>query len=89
MSEESENIFTKIKIIGTKNINTNRRVSELFKVSTLCDKMNYFQPAISKIFPALSLSLPRFVRFILSILNGYPHDFTISDTSMFSLIGYS
>ena len=64
-------------------------VNKLFKVSALCDKLNYFHPAISKTFPALSLSFPRFVKFISSILNGYPHDFTISDTFMSCLIGYS
>lgn len=50
---------------------------------------NYFHLAISKTFPASSFSVPRLVRFIESILNGYPHDLTISDMLISCLIGYS
>ena len=83
------NKFKNINNIGNRNTTTNMNVNILLKESILLDKDSYFHLAISNTFPALSFSSPRLVRFIESILNGYPHDFTVSDILIFSLIGYS
>ena len=83
------NKFKNINNIGNRNIRTNMNAKVLLKESILFDKDSYFHLAISNTFPALSFSSPRLVRFIESILNGYPHDFTVSDILIFCLIGYS
>ena len=81
--------FMNINKIGNKNISVNTRTNKLLNTSSLCGIENYFHLATSNTLPALSFSIPRLVRFIESILNGYPQDLTISDTSIFCLIGYS
>jgi len=73
------NKFKNMNKIGNRNINTNINVKRLLKISNLLDKKFYFHSATSKIIPALSFKTPSSVRFIESILNGYPHDLTISD----------
>ena len=83
------NKFKNINNIGNRNIRTNMNAKVLLKESILLNNDFYFHAAISNIFPALSFSSPRLVRFIKSILNGYPHDFTVSDILIFCLIGYS